>query len=231
MNIIAIDTSSTSGSIAISKDNQLTFMSYLDIRVTHSERLMPQLDFGLKQSRLHVKEIDLLCLANGPGSFTGLRIGLSTVKGLAFAQEIPVLAFNTLEVLAYNAFGVSKPILCLIDAKMQEIYGAVYHPNLSPLVRPQNEKPDIFLKTIPSAVFAIGNGVLKYKKLLLNHASEVQFGLFHQHQIVASQMLSIVQTMSDIPKYDFEAISKLEPFYLRKSQAELIQKEKQGVKK
>ena len=230
MNILAINTSSTSGSIALSKDGHLTFLSYLDIKITHSERLMPQIDFGLKQSNMTLQDIDLLCLANGPGSFTGLRIGLATIKGIAFALEKPVLAINTLEILAYNVVGVEKPIACMLDAKMGEIYGAVYNSDLSLFIKPCNQTPQDFIKRIPEKAIVIGDGVMKYKKEISRLGKDVAIGAPHQHIIFASNLISIAYKLKEIPAYDFNEISALEPFYLRKSQAEIVLEKKRGEK-
>ena len=118
MNILALSTTSTSGSIAIYKENSIAFISYLDIRITHSERLMPQIAFGLEQSNIELKNLDLVIIANGPGSFTGIRIGLATAKGICMAHEIPLLPVNTLELLAYNLFGSNRDILPFIHSRM-----------------------------------------------------------------------------------------------------------------
>ena len=86
---------------------------------------MTQIDFGLRQSGITLEELDLITLTNGPGSFTGIRIGLATAKGLSFGRKIPLLPFNTLEILAFNVWGSCLPILPFIDAKMDEVYAAL----------------------------------------------------------------------------------------------------------
>ncbi|MDD3051112.1 MAG: tRNA (adenosine(37)-N6)-threonylcarbamoyltransferase complex dimerization subunit type 1 TsaB, partial [Candidatus Cloacimonetes bacterium] len=138
MNILAIDTSSSCGSIAISNDNNIRYISYLDLQTTHSERLMPQIDYGLKQAEMKINQINLVAYSNGPGSFTGIRIGLATAKGICFALGIPLVSFNTLEILAYSFKGYSRNILAFMDARMNEVYAALYTPELKEIIAPCN---------------------------------------------------------------------------------------------
>ncbi len=225
MNILALSTTSTSGSIAIYKENKISFISYLDIRITHSERLMPQIDFGLKQSKLNISDIDLVALANGPGSFTGIRIGLATAKGICMANEIPLLAINTLELLSYNLYKPQIPILAMIDAKMNEIYVALYSANHQELIEPQNANPTKFLKKINQPVIIVGDGAKKFENIIIESNIEYEFAFPHHNLPLASTLISIALNRL-IPKYDFDKIAALEPYYLRKSQAEIIKKKK-----
>ena len=227
MNILALDTSSTSGSVAICKDNKISFISYLDIQITHSERLMPQIDFGLKQAKLTIADIDLICLSNGPGSFTGIRIGLATAKGFCMGREIPLLPVNTLELLAYNLYGCKCSILPFIDAKMDEVYAALYSSDLEEKIPPQNAKPDVFLKMIKEPVIYVGDGAFKFKELIESSGIQFELALPHQNIPLASTLISIALKMNKIPKFDFDFIAELEPYYLRKSQAEIIKKQKE----
>ncbi len=227
MNILAICSTSTSGSIAICKNNVISFISFLDIKVTHSERLMPQIDLGLKQSKLSLDDIDLICVASGPGSFTGIRIGLATAKGLCMGKQIPLFAVNTLKLLAYNFKGYQLPILPFIDAKMQEVYAALYNGSMKKLIPPQNAKPLEFLKQINKKVLIVGDAAIVFEKQIMDSGIEYELALPHQHIPLASTMISMALNLPEIPKYDFEAISALHPNYLRKSQAELVKEEKE----
>jgi len=222
LNILALDTSSTSGSVAICKDNKISFISYLDIQVTHSERLMPQIDFGLKQAKLTIDDIDMICLSNGPGSFTGIRIGLATAKGFCMGREIPLLPVNTLKLLAYNLYGCKWSILPFIDAKMDEVYAALYSSELEEKIPPQNAKPDVFLKMIDEPVIFVGDGAIKYKEKIKKSGIQFEMALPHQNIPLASTLISIALKMNKIPKFDFDFIAELEPYYLRKSQAEIM---------
>ncbi|HOD55322.1 MAG TPA: tRNA (adenosine(37)-N6)-threonylcarbamoyltransferase complex dimerization subunit type 1 TsaB, partial [Candidatus Cloacimonadota bacterium] len=128
---LAIDTSANSGSIALEKDGKIIFVFYTDIQITHSERLMPQIEQAFKVNNLSAKDLDAVLLSNGPGSFTGIRIGLATAKGICYAHQIPLIPFNTLEMHAVNAIHRNHLILSVIDAKMNEIYASLYDENLT----------------------------------------------------------------------------------------------------
>jgi tRNA threonylcarbamoyladenosine biosynthesis protein TsaB len=226
VNILALDTSSSTGSIAIAKNDRISFISMLDIKATHSERLMPQIDQGLEMTGLKVKDIDLICVGNGPGSFTGIRIGLATAKGLSLGNQIPLLPFNTLEVIAANLYKPQHPLLVLLDAKMNEIYGALFSPDHDVLIPPQNADPVDFLQNITGKVIVMGDGVQKYKALLDQAAFDYETVQAHQELLLASSMIGLALQQKIEPQFDFELIADLEPYYLRRSQAEIVRAQK-----
>ncbi len=226
MNILALCTSSTSGSIAVFKEDHISFISYLDIKVTHSERLLPQINFGLKQSGLSIQDIDLIAYANGPGSFTGIRIGLATAKGFALANQIPIIPINTLELLAANLINTERAILVMIDAKMHEIYGALYSPDKKIIIPPENAKPEFFLQKIQSPVVIIGDIQKKFSSEITKAKIDYIFAPAHLNFPLASGLITISKKM-EIPKFDFNSVANLEPFYLRRSQAELMKKSRE----
>ena len=225
MNILALSTTSSSGSIAIYKENHISYINHLDIKITHSERLLPQIDAGLKNSKIGIPDIDLVVIANGPGSFTGVRIGLATAKGICMAQNIPLLPINTLELLANNVADSSRNILALIDARMAEVYAALYSTKLELIIPETNAKPAEFFKKIKEPVIIVGDGAKEFKKEILESGIDHTFCLEHQNIPLASTLISIA-LKSNIPIFDFERIAELEPYYLRKSQAELVRDEK-----
>lgn len=222
MNILALDTSSTSGSIAIAISGKISYLSYLDIAVTHSQRLMPQIDLALNQSKIKVSDLDLIVLGNGPGSFTGIRIGLATAKGICLGLKIPLIAYNTLDILRFNEPFSSYPVAAFIDARMGEIYGSLYDTAGNYLIEPCNAKPEDFLEKVTEPTLFIGDGALKYKDLILAQNQENKIALLHQHLPLASTIIAMTLHKDNIPEYNFEFISELEPYYLRKSQAELV---------
>lgn len=224
MNILAIDTSSSWGSVAVYKGNHISFISYLDIRITHSERLMLQIDNSLVQSELTLDDIDLIAFSNGPGSFTGLRIGLATVKGICTVKKIPLYPVNTLKALAFNVFGCERDIVPIIDAKMNEVYGAVFDKYFNIIREPENCSPELFIDEIEKPSIVLGDGVYRYKELLEKKGKILRIGLTHQNFVVASSLIGLVCYERIEPDYDFEAIAALEPYYLRSSQAELKKK-------
>jgi tRNA threonylcarbamoyladenosine biosynthesis protein TsaB len=126
MYILGIETSTKTGSVAIVSEDGVIAQYSLNIEVTHSERLMATVDRVLKDTGLVIADIDGFAIAIGPGSFTGLRIGLAAVKGLAFSTNKPVAAVPTLEALAWNLPYSAYPICPLLDARKNEVYAAMY---------------------------------------------------------------------------------------------------------
>ena len=126
MRVLGIDTSSLLGGVAILENETLLAESRLNVAVAHSERLMGEMDRMLRHSDLTVKDIDVFAVAVGPGSFTGLRVGLSTVKGLVYATGRPMVAVPTLEALAWNVPFCRYQVCPLLDARKGEVYAGLF---------------------------------------------------------------------------------------------------------
>jgi len=126
MFILGIETSTKTGSVGVVSDDCIIAQYSLNIALTHSERLMATVDRVLRDTGLAIADLDGFAVAIGPGSFTGLRIGISTVKGLAFATGKPVLAVPTLQALAWNLPFALHPVCPLLDARKKEVYAALY---------------------------------------------------------------------------------------------------------
>lgn len=126
MRVLAIDTSSLAGGVAL-VDGERTIAEYtLDIRLTHSERLMPAIDRVMRDAGWRPVDLTGLAVAIGPGSFTGLRIGVSAVKGLALALSLPIAAVPTLDALAAGLSGAALPVCPVVLARRDEVYTSFY---------------------------------------------------------------------------------------------------------
>ena len=125
MNILAVDTAGKTVGVALMQDDRLLYECYLDAGMTHSETLMPLIDTALKLCGLTCADIDLYGVNAGPGSFTGLRIGLAAVKGLAFPRETLCAPVSTLEALAAAHTGEGT-LLCALDARRAQVYSAAF---------------------------------------------------------------------------------------------------------
>ena len=134
MYILGIETSTKTGSVAIVSEYGVIAQYSLNIEVTHSERLMATVDRVLQDTGFTMADMDGYAVAIGPGSFTGLRIGLSTVKGLALVTGKPVAAVPTLKALAWNLPYAAYPICPMLDARKHEVYAATYRFEGSALV-------------------------------------------------------------------------------------------------
>lgn len=126
MYILAIESSAKAASVAVCRDDFLIAESYQNIGLTHSATLMPMCEALLKNCCMTLSDIDLIAAANGPGSFTGLRIGLAAAKGLAWGEEKPCVGVSTLEIMAWNLCGMEGVVCCAMDARRKQVYTATF---------------------------------------------------------------------------------------------------------
>ena len=126
MKILAIDTSGLTATVALCEDDKLIASFSIQYKTTHSQILMPMLDKIKELTNLDLNSIDAIAIAKGPGSFTGLRIGTATAKGLCLALDIPLIAVPTVDAMAYNLYGTEKLICPMMDARRSQVYTGVY---------------------------------------------------------------------------------------------------------
>ena len=171
----------------------------------------------LDEAGWKVSDLDAVCVSKGPGSYTGLRVGVSTAKGLCFGGGVPLIAVDTLEILAHQAIEAGLPegckaILPMVDARRMEVYTAVFSPagerlgDIAPVVLDANSFADLFAS---GPVVVIGDAAEKFK----NCHSERSKGTFVQCNPEASAMLA--PAMAKFAKKEFEDIAYFEPFYLK----------------
>jgi len=237
--ILAIDTSSHHGSIALVRGRHPLVIFGADSRDTHSNRLITEIDMALKKVGVKLEEIDALTVVTGPGSFTGLRIGLSTIKGLARAIDKPVVGVTALEATAHSA-GTGENVLSFVNALRQEVYAQLFRvgqDGASPVGSAIVASPEAVLERFadqPSLVFA-GDGVEVYRgKIELIAGSK---GYVVTHAAVSGQSRPNAWTIAvEMPFLAVNAAriavgrvlsgatckaQEIEAFYVRQSDAEL----------
>ena len=126
MKILALETSAKSVSAAVTEDGVVLASAYQNTGLTHSRTLMPLVDAMLKNSDIRLDQMGLIAVAAGPGSFTGLRIGVAAAKGLAWTLDLPCCAVSTLEAMAQNVRHMDATIVCAMDARRNQVYNAVF---------------------------------------------------------------------------------------------------------
>ena len=126
MKILALDSSGLVASVAVVEDDSLLVEFTMNYKKTHSQTLLPMLDEAARMVELDLNSLDAIAVAGGPGSFTGLRIGSATAKGLALALDKPIIAVPTVDGLAYNLWGCGDMICPLMDARRQQTYTGLY---------------------------------------------------------------------------------------------------------
>ena len=126
MKILALDSSAVVGSVALCEDSRMVAHYTLNTGNTHSQTLLPMIESVLKSAEWEIDDLDLFAVSNGPGSFTGVRIGVATVKGLAFDKNIPCAGVSTLEALAYNLRYFNGIICPVMNARRAQVYNALF---------------------------------------------------------------------------------------------------------
>lgn len=126
MKLIALDSSGLTASVAVMEDDILAAEYTIQYKKTHSQTLLPMLAEIRNMIELDLQEVDAVAVASGPGSFTGLRIGSATAKGLSFAMGKPIVAVPTVDGLAYNLYGTDKVVCPIMDARRSQVYTGIY---------------------------------------------------------------------------------------------------------
>ena len=170
MKILAFESSAVSAAVALIEDNKLVAQSFQNCGLTHSRTLLPMAESLLAGCGVPLSAVDAFAVAAGPGSFTGLRIGVATVKGLAFPSDTPCVGVSTLEAMAYNLEGFSEEICCVMDARAGQVYNARFrwqHDHLYRLCEDRAIRLDELAAEIASTPqIVIGDGAdLCYTKL------------------------------------------------------------------
>lgn len=126
MKVLAIESSAVTASVAIMTEDTLIAEYTINYKKTHSQTLLPMIDEICRMTETDVSDIDIVAVSDGPGSFTGLRIGAATGKGIALAKDKPMVAVPTLEAMAYNLMGDKRLICPVMDARRQHLYSGLY---------------------------------------------------------------------------------------------------------
>jgi tRNA threonylcarbamoyladenosine biosynthesis protein TsaB len=161
MRVLAVETSTLSGGAALLDGERIVGEYTLDVRITHSERLMAAIDQLLTDAGWTARDLEGLAVSVGPGSFTGLRVGLSTVKGLALALSIPVAAVPTLDAMAAMLPFASLPVCPVLDARKREVYASLYRWDGLTMRREWEYlaiAPDDLARRLDEPVIVVGDG-------------------------------------------------------------------------
>jgi len=219
--LLAIETSTEICSVALGKDNECVAVVEDNRENSHAEKILLFVEQVLKQSGLKMNELDAVCISDGPGSYTGLRIGTSSAKGLCDALYIPLIAVSTLQSMAYGAreqLPDYKQYIPMIDARRMEVYTAIYNQYLDPvekitnLILDENAYSDFLLKD--KVVFS-GNGVGKAVPILSKHSNAI----FCNTKTSARYLLAL--GYRKFIEQNFADIAYFEPFYLKEFQVKV----------
>ncbi len=223
MLVLAVDTTTPSGSVALLEDETLLGEVNVESAATHSARLLRAVDFLVGAHGRSVRDVDAFAVAAGPGSFTGIRIGLGAVKALAFASGRPIAPVSTLLALATKlASDGARLVAPILDAKRGEIYAALYEAGPDGLaeVLPQGAyAPDAFFARLPArrVIAFAGGGLALYRPKLLPYVRD-KARFPRRSAFIAAEVGRIGRAMA--LRGEGVAAAALEPIYFRRSQAE-----------
>jgi tRNA threonylcarbamoyladenosine biosynthesis protein TsaB len=224
MRILAVDTSTRTGSVAILDGDILVAELQLTSLETHAKRLMCAIDTLLGMAGMGIGECDGFAVSIGPGSFTGLRIGISAIKGLAFALGKPVAGVSTLDALAFQFPWFPNQVCPLLDARKGEVYTALYKPDgtggWEKLVSDCVVEPGPWLGQIQDVCLFVGDGTLVYRKLIEEtRGSRARFAPPSFNTVRASVVGAL--GLKQIASLQTEDVGLLVPQYIRRSDAEI----------
>ena len=224
MKILAVDTASRTGSVAVLEDETILAEVQVTSPQTHAKRLMSAIDTALGMADSDLSELNGFAVTHGPGSFTGLRIGISTVKGLALATGKPVTGVSTLDALACQFPSFPDLVCPLLDARKGQIYTALYkcghHRGLEKLAPECATGPRQWLTQIKGPCLFVGDGAILYKGIIKEIiGQQTRFAPPYLNSVRASVVASIGK--KQIERGDVVDVASLVPHYIRKSDAEI----------
>lgn len=221
--LLTIQTASPAGSLGISDGERLLAELNLDIRRTPTDWLLQSIEDLLGKADLEKRDLDAICVVRGPGSFTGLRVGLATAKGLSLAGNIPLLGISSLQCLAMQLPFTNLPVCVMLDARKQEVYTASYNWEAGfphPVDEERVLKPEILLADLSGETLFVGNGALVYRSLIVRQlAGRAHFApsFLNMPRAGAAAALGLLEWQAG----HLFSSHELMPTYLRPSDAEL----------
>lgn len=231
MKLLVLDSSGLVASVALLEDERLIAEYTTGNKLTHSQTLLPMLDEIIRRTTFDMEDVDAIAVAMGPGSFTGLRIGAATAKGLGLALDKPVIPVPTVDGLAYQLFGVSSLICPMMDARRKQVYTGFYrfHGDQMEVVKEQcaQSVQDTLeqLKAYGEPVIFLGDGVPVYRKEIEEAmGADAVFAPAHANR----QRAGAVGALAEVyyRKGIWQSADAFAPEYLRKSQAEREREER-----
>jgi tRNA threonylcarbamoyladenosine biosynthesis protein TsaB len=232
--LLALETSTLTGAVALLDGERLVAEARLQVAVTHGERLMAAIDGILAAARWTLADVEALAVAVGPGSFTGLRIGVSTAKGLAFATGRPLVGVPTLDALAWSLPFAAHPVCPVLDARKGEVYAALYRTGagrLEPLRPARALAPGDLaaeLAALGEPVILLGDGVEPSRAALLDALGPAARPAPPAFRVPSAASLADLAREA-LARGETADPAALVPLYVRPSEAELAEARRRRV--
>ena len=235
MIILSFDSTAKAASVALAKDDKLLAEYTVDNGFTQSELLLPMAESLLKSAGLGFDEVDIFTSATGPGSFTGVRIGAATVKGLAFGKNKPCISVSTLDALAENLRGLKGVIVPVMDARRNQVYTATFTSDTERLLRTTEDRAisidalgEELVNLGADVIYLVGDGEQVARKRLLEKYPALNIGITPQLLLRQSAYSVAAVAYRKYKCGDIESDKEHLPTYLRMPQAERERLERLG---
>lgn len=224
MTILAIDSSAKAASVCIANEEKIIGEFFINTSLTHSQTLMPMTEQLLKNTEMTIDEVDAIAVNVGPGSFTGVRIGVAAAKGLAFPKNLPCVSVSTLESMAYNLLGTDCVVCAVMDARCSQVYNAIFRIKGETVERLTDDRAlslsDLLLefKQTDERILIVGDGAEITYDFLKNEASNAVLAPKNRRtQTASSVALAAFQKLFEGKT---QTAAELMPIYLRLPQAQ-----------
>ncbi len=224
MTILAIDSSAKAASVCIANEEKIIGEFFINTSLTHSQTLMPMTEQLLKNTEMTIDEVDAIAVNAGPGSFTGVRIGVAAAKGLAFPKNLPCVSVSTLESMAYNLLGTDCVVCAVMDARCSQVYNAMFRIKGETVERLTDDRAlslsDLLLefKQTDERILIVGDGAEITYDFLKNEASNAVLAPKNRRtQTASSVALAAFQKLFEGKT---QTAAELMPIYLRLPQAQ-----------
>ena len=230
MKILALETSAKAVSAAVTENGKVLCSGYQDTGLTHSRTLMPIVEHILKNTDLSMADMDVIAVSAGPGSFTGIRIGVSAAKGLAFAADKPAVGVSTLAAMARNVAFADGLIVCAMDARRNQVYNALFEAKDGALTRLTEDRAIALaelaeeLKDDPRPKTVVGDGGRLCFDFL--SAAGISCRLAPPHLLMQNAASVALEAEALAAAGKLVGAQELEPVYLRPAQAERLRQKK-----
>lgn len=221
MLVLSIDTSTKIGSVAL-YDSEIGILGEINlyVKTNHSNIIMPLIDNLLKITNKKIEEIDKIGVVIGPGSFTGIRIGVAIAKGLCYGTDKKIVGINSLDLLAYNCEKTESLIVSMIDARKERVYYSMYRYEGNTLLRVSEYRDDEIREILGSiqekSIIFVGDGAIANKELIEKLVTDKDVKIVSKANSI--QRGGILAELSS--KKEEDDLYLLEPYYISKSQAE-----------
>ncbi len=224
MTILAIDSSAKAASVCIANEEKIIGEFFINTSLTHSQTLMPMTEQLLKNTEMTIDDVDAIAVNAGPGSFTGVRIGVAAAKGLAFPKNLPCVSVSTLESMAYNLLGTDCMVCAVMDARCSQVYNAMFRIKGETVERLTDDRAlslsDLLLefKQTDERILIVGDGAEITYDFLKNEASNAVLAPKNRRTQTASSVA--LAAFQKLFKGKTQTAAELMPIYLRLPQAQ-----------